>query len=132
VPPSVALLDLPKTSTVNVSVMTQRRLSRDQVTLENVNTTALLDVLSKTRSVAPPIHSKCTVNVNVTTHPKLPTPTTPSVNRNVPSPERNTPMAFAANPTSLATTVNAFAPLLVKSTMDPNVPPAPLVRTTTG
>jgi len=69
------------------------------VTLGNVNTTAQPVVHSKIPSAALPIHSRCTVNVNVTIPPKPPTPTTPNVYRNAPTPGRNTPTAYAANPT---------------------------------
>jgi len=67
--------------------------------LGNVNTTAQLVVHSKIPSAALPTHSKCTVNVNVTTHPKPPTPTTPNVFRNAPTPEKSTPTESAVNPT---------------------------------
>jgi hypothetical protein len=115
-----------------ISVTTPRKPSRDQASLGNANTTAQLDVHSKIPSVALPIHSKCTVNVNVTIPPKPPTPTTPNVNRNVPSLAKNTPTVSAANPTLPARIINVSAPPLARLTMDRNVPHAPLVRITTG
>jgi len=80
-------------------VTTTERPSRDQVIRGNANTTARPELTLNKPNAVHPIHSKCTVNVNVTILPNDLQPTEHDVNRNVPTQTRNTPMAYAVNHT---------------------------------
>lgn len=81
------------------SVMTTERPLKDQAIRGNANTTARPELTLNKPNAVHPIHSKCTVNANVTILPNDLQPMELDVNRNVPTQTKNTPMAYAVNRT---------------------------------